>query len=124
MGVLDKFLDIMKLSDDDDYYDDDRYSNSSSRGSRKYYFEIDKLEVDFDRSDRRDYTVGDVIDEDDIDSYVTAYDDNDDDEIDGDYELTSRESSTLGTSISFRFRPDSSRYPVKTGSIKIEFSDD
>ena len=23
MGVLDKFLDIMKLSDDDDYYDDD-----------------------------------------------------------------------------------------------------
>lgn len=111
------------VDDDDDYYND-RYSNSSSRGSRKYYFEIDKLEVDFDRSERRDYTVGDVIDEDDIDSYVTAYDDNDDDEIDGDYELTSRESSTLGTSISFRFRPDSSRYPVKTGSIKIEFSDD
>lgn len=25
MGVLDKFLDIMRLSDDDDYYDDDDY---------------------------------------------------------------------------------------------------
>ena len=25
MGVLDKFLDIMKLSDDDDYYDDDDF---------------------------------------------------------------------------------------------------
>ena len=38
MGVLDKFLDIMKLSDDDDYedddffdddYDDDRYNSDS-----------------------------------------------------------------------------------------------
>ena len=25
MGVLDRFLDIMKLSDDDDYYDDDDF---------------------------------------------------------------------------------------------------
>lgn len=105
-------------------YDDDYDSSSSSRGSRKYYFDIDKIEVDFDRSERRDYEVGDIIDKDEIEDYVTARDDDDDDEIDGKFELTSRESSTLGTSIGFRFRPDSSRYPVKTGSIKIKFADD
>lgn len=108
---------VVDRDDDDDDDDDDR-------GSRTYYFEKDELEVGFDRSDRRDYEVQDVISEDEIEDYVTAYDKSTDKEIEGDYELTSKKSSTLGTSIGFRFRPDSSRYSVKTGSIKIKFDDD
>lgn len=112
---------IRIVVDDDDRYDDD---DDDDRGSRSYYFEIDKLEVGFDRSERRDYEVQDVISEDEIEDYVTAYDKSTDKEIEGDFELTSKKSNTLGTSIGFRFRPDSSRYSVKTGSIKIEFDDD
>ena len=42
MGVLDKFLDIMKLSDDDDYEDDDFFDDD---------YEFDNDDYDFDEDD-------------------------------------------------------------------------
>ena len=46
MGVLDKFLDIMKLSDDDDYeddyFDDDDYEDDFEEKPRKSFLKRDK----------------------------------------------------------------------------------
>ena len=49
MGVLDKFLDIMKLSDDDDYYDDDDFFDDEyedeydDRPAKKSFFNRSKM---------------------------------------------------------------------------------
>ena len=53
MGVLDKFLDIMKLSDEDDYEDDlfyDEYDDLEEDKPKKSFFKKDK-KVDFDDDD-------------------------------------------------------------------------
>ena len=55
MGVLDKFLDIMKLTDDDDYdddfYDDDFEDDYEDEKPRKSLFRRNKKEEDFDDLD-------------------------------------------------------------------------
>ena len=55
MGVLDKFLDIMKLSDDDDYEDDDffddDYDDDYEEKPKKSFFRKDKEEVYDDYDD-------------------------------------------------------------------------
>lgn len=53
MGVLDKFLDIMKLSDDDEYEDDDffdeEYDDYEEKAAKKTSFKKEKvLDDDFD----------------------------------------------------------------------------
>ena len=56
MGVLDKFLDIMKLSDDDDYEDDlfdDEYDDLEEK-PKKSFFKKDK-KFDFDEEDDDDF---------------------------------------------------------------------
>lgn len=53
MGVLDKFLDIMKLSDDDDYEDDlfdDEYEDLEEEKPKKSFFKKEK-KFDFDEED-------------------------------------------------------------------------
>lgn len=56
MGVLDRFLDIMKLSDDDDYDDDDffddDYDDYDEKPARKSFF---KREKSYDIEDEDDY---------------------------------------------------------------------
>lgn len=56
MGVLDRFLDIMKLSDDDDYDDDDffddDYDDYDEKPARKSFF---KREKNYDIEDEDDY---------------------------------------------------------------------
>lgn len=60
MGVLDKFLDIMKLSDDDDYddddfFDDDDYDDYDEKPAKKSFFDrIRKSDVD-EEEDYDDY---------------------------------------------------------------------
>ena len=66
MGVLDKFLDIMKLSDDDDYEDDD-------------FFDDDDYEEDYEPKPKRNLFRKDKEE---------AYDDEDD------YELPARSKSS------------------------------
>lgn len=107
---------IRIVVDDDDYYDDD-----DDRGSRSYKFEIDDdVNIGIAREDRRDYKLEDAMDEDEISDYVTAIDKSTDKEIDGKFEWVSPR-QTLGSSATFRFRPDSSRYAVKTGTIRFDF---
>lgn len=64
MGVLDKFLDIMKLSDDDDYYDDDDFFDDEyedeydDRPAKKSFFNRSKKnsyddEDDYDARDNK-----------------------------------------------------------------------
>lgn len=102
---------------DDDYDDDD----DDDRGSRTYKFEIDDdVNLGIAREDRRDYKLEDALPEDEISDYVTAIDRKNDEEIDGDFEWVSPR-QTLGSSATFRFRPHSSRYAVKTGTIHFEF---
>ena len=48
MGVLDKFLDIMKLSDDDEYdeddfFDDDEYDDEYEEKPKKSIFRREKM---------------------------------------------------------------------------------
>ena len=53
MGVLDKFLDIMKLCDDDDYEDDlfdDEYEDLEEEKPKKSFFKKEK-KFDFDEED-------------------------------------------------------------------------
>ena len=54
MGVLDKFLDIMKLSDEDDYEDedlfDDEFDDLGEEKAKKNFFKKDK-KIDFDDED-------------------------------------------------------------------------
>ena len=55
MGVLDKFLDIMKLSDDDEYdeddfFDDDEYDDEYEEKPKKSIFRREKTH---DESDER-----------------------------------------------------------------------
>ena len=38
MGVMDKFLNAMKLNDDDDYYDDDYYDDFYDDFYDDYYY--------------------------------------------------------------------------------------
>ena len=57
MGVLDKFLDIMKLSDDDEYdeddfFDDDEYDDEYEEKPKKSIFRREKTH---DESDEDDY---------------------------------------------------------------------
>ncbi len=56
MGVLDRFLDIMKLSDDDDYDDDDffddDYDDYDEKPAKKSFF---KREKNYDIDDEDDY---------------------------------------------------------------------
>lgn len=57
MGVLDKFLDIMKLSDDDDYedddfYDDDDYEDDYEEKPKKSFF---RKEKNYDDDEEDDY---------------------------------------------------------------------
>ena len=56
MGVLDRFLDIMKLSDDDDYDDDDffddDYDDYDEKPAKKSFF---KREKNYDIEDEDDY---------------------------------------------------------------------
>lgn len=55
MGVLDKFLDIMKLSDDEDDYDDfydDEYEDDYEEKPKKSFFHREK---DYDDEDDGDY---------------------------------------------------------------------
>ena len=57
MGVLDKFLDIMKLSDDDEYdeddfFDDDEYDDEYEEKKKKSIFRREKTH---DESDEDDY---------------------------------------------------------------------
>lgn len=59
MGVLDKFLDIMKLSDDDEYddddfFDDDEYDDYEEKPAKKSFFRREK-EKDFDEDMDEDY---------------------------------------------------------------------
>ena len=56
MGVLDKFLDIMKLSDDDDYEDDlfDEDDELEEDKPKKSFFKKDK-KFDFDDEDDDDF---------------------------------------------------------------------
>ena len=62
MGVLDKFLDIMKLSDDDDYYDDDDFFDDEyeddydDRPAKKSFFNRSKKN---NYEDEDDYDVRD-----------------------------------------------------------------
>lgn len=60
MGVLDKFLDIMKLSDDDDYdddfFDDDDYDDYDDKPAKKSFFNRMK-KSDIDEDDDYDYEV-------------------------------------------------------------------
>ena len=51
MGVLDKFLDIMKLSDDEDYDDDfydDEYDDDFEEKPKKSFFKKNNKGKDFD----------------------------------------------------------------------------
>lgn len=59
MGVLDKFLDIMKLSDDDDYDDDDFFDDDydddyEEKPAKKSFFGHSKKENDYDDEDDYD----------------------------------------------------------------------
>lgn len=59
MGVLDKFLDIMKLSDDEDYEDDffdeeDDFDDYEEEKSKKSFFKKDK-KYDLDDEDNDDF---------------------------------------------------------------------
>lgn len=61
MGVLDKFLDIMKLSDDDDYdddfFDEDDYDDYDDKPAKKSFFDrMKKSDIDED-DDYDDYEV-------------------------------------------------------------------
>lgn len=61
MGVLDKFLDIMKLSDDDDYdddyFDDDDYDDYDDKPAKKSFFDrMKKSDID-EEDDYDDYEV-------------------------------------------------------------------
>lgn len=59
MGVLDKFLDIMKLSDDDDYEDDffdDEYEDDYEEKPKKSFFRKGK-NYDYDDDYEDDYEV-------------------------------------------------------------------
>lgn len=62
MGVLDKLLDIMKLSDDDDYedddfYDDDDYDDDDYEKKPKKGFSFLRKNNDFDEEEEDDYEV-------------------------------------------------------------------
>lgn len=65
MGVLDKFLDIMKLSDEDDYDDDDFFDEEDDfddyedKKSKKGIFKKDKK---YDLDDEDDYEEDDIFD--------------------------------------------------------------
>lgn len=108
---------IRIVVDDDDYDDDD----DDNRGSRSYKFEIDDdVDIGIAWEDRRDYKLEDAMNEDDISDYVTAIDKSTDKEIDGKFEWVSPR-QTPGRSATFRFRPDSSRYAVKTGTIRFDY---
>ena len=60
MGVLDKFLDIMKLSDDDDYDDDDFFDAmimmkiTMKNRAKKSFFGRNKKDHDFDEDEEYD----------------------------------------------------------------------
>ena len=59
MGVLDKFLDIMKLSDDDDYDDDDFFDDDydddyDEKPAKKSFFGRNKKDHDFDEDEEYD----------------------------------------------------------------------
>ena len=59
MGVLDKFLDIMKLSDDDDYDDDDFFDDDydddyDEKPAKKSFFGRNKKGHDFDEDEEYD----------------------------------------------------------------------
>lgn len=60
MGVLDKFLDIMKLSDDDDYDDDDFFDDDDydddydEKPAKKSFFGRNKKDYDFDEDEEYD----------------------------------------------------------------------
>ena len=75
MGVLDKFLDIMKLSDDDDYDDDDFFDDDydddyDEKPAKKSFFGRNKKDHDFDEDpddldDLNDLDDLDYLDDDD-----------------------------------------------------------
>ena len=45
MGVLDKFLDVMKLNGDDDEYDDDFYDEDDDFEDEEEIVELDNVNV-------------------------------------------------------------------------------
>ena len=92
MGVLDKFLDIMKLSDDDDYDDDD-------------FFDDDDYEDDFEEKKPRRSFFG---------SKRKSYEDDEDD----DFEELPARSSRASHSSSNKVTP--MRQPARRSSANME----